>query len=183
MNYVREDWYVIVVLIITHLKNINVIIIRIQNQVLSRSADYTSRIPLLVWTGTYNVNGKKPYGLAEIESLRAWLFEKNNSSSDLFILGFQEIVDLNAVNVVVTNSSALRTTLWRESIASTLSSFAKDMKYAMVMEKHLVGILCIVFIKEKNISHLHQVSGTSAGVGVLGLMGSKGAVATRIQLY
>ena len=92
MNYVREDWYVIVVLIITHLKNINVIIIRIQNQVLSRSADYTSRIPLLVWTGTYNVNGKKPYGLAEIESLRAWLFEKNNSSSGLFI-------DLNAVNV------------------------------------------------------------------------------------
>ena len=57
------------------------------------------------------------------------------------------------------------------------------MKYVMVMEKHLVGILCIVFIKEKHISHLHQVSGTSAGVGVLGLMGNKGAVAIRIQLY
>ena len=48
-----------------------------------------------VLCATWNVNGKKP---DPSEDLNLWLNNHGGAEPDLFCIGFQEIVDLNAVS-------------------------------------------------------------------------------------
>lgn len=156
MSYIREDW--------------------IQHQLVERQADYTSTKPISLWTGTWNVNAKKP--LSCPEDCQAWL-GSSSSAPDVYAIGFQEIVDLNAVNVVVNNSSHHRSQQWQDLISKYLTTRGQ---YELVVERHLVGILLLVYIKSELAMDVADVQVASAGVGVLGLMGNKGGVAIRFRL-
>ena len=53
-----------------------------------------------VQTGTYNVNGRMP---AQGMDLRCWV-DGASSNADIIAVAFQEIVPLNAQNVVIGNT-------------------------------------------------------------------------------
>lgn len=59
--------------------------------------DYTSQHSVEVLVGTYNVNGRRPP--ADLD-LRPWL-DMSNHPADIVAVGFQEVVPLNAGNVVM----------------------------------------------------------------------------------
>lgn len=127
--------------------------------------EYTSYHGIQILSGTWNVNGKKP--LQDTDQLGKWL---NSKDADVVVVGFQEIVDLNAVNVVVTNLSHQRSSQWIEVVSNTLNKRCENEEYIMIMEKHLVGILLVVFVKAKHVEYVEGLQGTSAGVGVMGMM-------------
>ncbi|XP_073297990.1 type I inositol polyphosphate 5-phosphatase 8-like isoform X4 [Primulina huaijiensis] len=57
----------------------------------------TNKVNLSIVVGTWNVGGKSPHdGL----NLSDWLHETNCTPADIYVLGFQEIVPLNAGNVL-----------------------------------------------------------------------------------
>ena len=77
------------------------------------------------------MNGKKP---EPTEDLNLWLNNHGGPVPDLFCIGFQEIVDLNAVNVVADSKSKERSGKWREKLLETINSISSN-SYVLVEEK------------------------------------------------
>ena len=107
---------------------------------------------------------------------------------DIVAVGFQEMVDLNAVNVAVDNKSAQRSQHWVERIRATLndkkhSNNDPNRAYTLHSQKYLVGLLLCVFIKAPHKQRVKSVHTDSVGVGVMGMMGNKGGVSVRLQFY
>jgi phosphatidylinositol-bisphosphatase len=174
MSFIRDDW--------------------IQQQLRLRQHAYTAFQKTSVVVGTWNVNAKKPLAQAEAAKILLWIQQQQQASGspqalpDIIALGFQEIVDLNAVNVVVNSTvSAQRSSAWEESILYALNNHLvgpqQQQKYKVVMEKHLVGILLLVFVKSEHFQHVKEERGATAGVGIMGMMGNNGGAAIRMNFY
>ena len=126
------------------------------------------------------------------ESLDSWLCKdwgpNGEHAPDIIAVGFQEMVDLNAVNVAVEKNSAQRSQHWVERIRATLNSKRNSNNdpmraYTLLKEKFLVGLLLCVFVKAPHKQRVKYVQTSTVGVGVMGMMGNKGAVSVRLQFY
>lgn len=146
--------------------------------------------------GTWNVNAKgKEEPLDEWLGTAQWLQHRTPSSSysttasasalgppDIVAVGFQEIVDLNAVNVAVDNKTQQRSQFWIERLRSTLASPGLP-PYTLLMQKSMVGLLLCVFVQSSHERRVRGVHASAVGVGVLGMGGNKGGVSIRLQYY
>lgn len=146
------------------------------NEYMSKREDeFTEVVSSKIFCGTWNVNAKK------IDSrLDEWLFPSDNIS-DLYVIGFQEIVDLNAVNVALDNKTQQRSQYWQEKIQESFLS--RNLKYQLLPSKSMVGILLCIFAKESIVSKLNDIRVSQLGVGFIGLMGNKGGVSIRLSFY
>jgi phosphatidylinositol-bisphosphatase len=126
------------------------------------------------------------------ESLEAWLCAdwgpKAEHAPDIVAVGFQEIVDLNAVNVAVDNKTQQRSQFWVERLRSTLNSprwTGNDPArgYILLTQRSMVGLLVCVFVKAAHQDRVRYVNSGQVGVGVMGMMGNKGGVSIRLQFY
>ncbi len=178
MSYIRDDW--------------------VCKQMLAREEEFTAFQKTSIFVGTFNANGKKP-----TETLEAWLLGPKSSPypmSDIYVIGFQEIVDLNATNVVLETQSSSRTNLWGEKIHNTLNSavWAKEhpqggsfdteeqdnrTPYELISKNHLVGIALLIYVARRHVPYVRGVLSKTAGVGLMGMMGNKGACAVRMKYY
>ncbi|KAL0584150.1 hypothetical protein ABG067_006034 [Albugo candida] len=168
MSFIRDDW--------------------IKQQLHLRESTYTCFHDTIVVVGTWNVNAKKPLALTEAHKIAQWVRGSRHInepfSPDIVAIGLQEIVDLNAVNVVVNNHSVQRSLAWEETILHALNTqFESENQYKPVLEKHLVGISLLVFVRKEHWEHVKEVAGATAGVGIMGMMGNKGGAAIRMSFY
>ena len=201
MSFIRDDW--------------------IRKQMLEREAEFTAFRKMSVFSGTFNANGKKPIGVANgvIDWLRGGESQKSEALSDIYVIGFQEIVDLSAANVLADGQSAARTSAWAELIHKILNELAHDESqsdsssasgffhrrhdgddfgegldssqaadtsvgaYQLVETKHMVGIALMIFVKAEHVTYVQDVQGLTVGVGLMGVMGNKGACVIRMQVY
>lgn len=146
------------------------------------------RVQALLFTGTWNVNAK-----GKEENLDAWICSEwgpdGRYAPDIVAVGFQEIVDLNAVNVAVDNKTQQRSQYWTERLRATLNSpqhtqgNPQERGYALLMQRSMVGLLICVFVKAPHRNRVKAISSDSVGVGVMGMMGNKGGVSIRVQFY
>jgi Endonuclease/Exonuclease/phosphatase family len=136
----------------------------------------------LCFLGTWNVNAKgKEEPLDEWLGTAAWQ-QRSIPPPDIVAVGFQEIVDLNAVNVAVDNKTQQRSQFWVERLRSTLAN-AGVAPYTLVMQKSMVGLLLCVFVRSDHDARVKGVHASAVGVGVLGMGGNKGGVSIRLQYY
>ncbi len=94
---------------------------------------YTKFEDLLISVHTWNVNGSKKFKEGKID-LFDWLFPikdflnlKNFSeinSPDIYLIGFQEIVDLNA-KYIMFNSNSSKIDLWHDFLTTNLNKIDK----------------------------------------------------------
>lgn len=96
---------------------------------------------------------------------------------DLLFVSFYDV----AVNVAIDGASAKRSDFWQEKIACCLRSSGSA--YTFVTSKYLVGLLVCVFAADTVVPHVLNVRATSAGVGMMGVMGNKGGVSVRMVVY
>ena len=138
-------------------------------------AAFTSDKELLLFTGTWNVNGRSPEPSAD---LKQWLFPRSTSSQpfDVYMLGLQEVQPLAGVDAVRTDT--LKGSEWRDRIKTTLGS-----DYDHIAEHQLVGILVLVFLRKNHGPFLSDVRRSYAATGFFNAVGNKGGVAIRFQLY
>ena len=95
----------------------------VDNNMKSKEGEYTENKACTIFCGTWNVNAKtlKAKGKEKVKSdieekLNDWFFH-HNKPADVYAVGFQEIVDLNVVNVGLDGSkSADRAELWKQCI-------------------------------------------------------------------
>jgi phosphatidylinositol-bisphosphatase len=141
-----------------------------------------------LYVGTWNVNAK-----GKDEGLDEWICSdwgpNGEYAPDVVAVGFQEIVDLNAVNVAVDNKTQQRSQYWVDRLRTTLNAphrtqnNPQERGYALLMQRSLVGLLVCVFVKAPHRNRVKYVSSDSVGVGVMGMMGNKGGVSVRLQFY
>uniref|UniRef100_A0A7S2VYZ6 Rho-GAP domain-containing protein n=1 Tax=Eucampia antarctica TaxID=49252 RepID=A0A7S2VYZ6_9STRA len=159
----------------------------IYKQIRARQDEFTQYKQARIFFGTWNVNAK-----GKDESLESWLCKdwgKNGEyAPDIVAVGFQEMVDLNAVNVTVDKNSLQRTQHWQERILETLNSKKNANNdpmraYKSLEQKFLVGLLLCVYVKAQHRQRVKYIIGTTVSVGLMGMMGNKGAVSIRLQFY
>jgi phosphatidylinositol-bisphosphatase len=152
----------------------------IEQQMGARMDEYSELKQVSLFCGTYNVNAKKEDG-----GLDEWIGPAQGENwSDLYVLGFQEIVDLNAMNVALDGSkTANRSQFWVDKIAESLRKNRNGDQYILVTQRSLVGLLMCVFAKESLTNSISDVRTASTAVGVMGVMGNKGGVSCRFSLF
>ncbi|PVU92058.1 hypothetical protein BB561_004055 [Smittium simulii] len=95
---------------------------------------------------------------------------------DVLVYGFQEL-DLSPASFIYADSS--KEPIWATTIENLLEKTKSN--YKRVETKRLVGIFILIFCKEEVFDRISEVWTSSIGVGALGSMGNKGAVAIRIK--
>lgn len=105
--------------------------------------------------------------------------EGDNDSIGIYVLGLQEVVDLNMtkdyMKGVYNDNSP--TEKWRASIEAAIPT-----GYEFVASELMTGLLIFVYASTEVAPTITNVSTKQVGTGLLGYFGNKGAVATRIVL-
>ncbi|XP_076262081.1 synaptojanin isoform X1 [Rhynchophorus ferrugineus] len=161
-----------------------------------RYTEYTDALQVRVAVGTYNVNGGKHFRSLVFKDIKLsdWLLDnhKNNESLvdtshsdinrmtpvDIYAIGFEEIVDLNAANIM--NSSSENAKAWAIELQKVLS---RDCPYALVTYQQLVGVCIYVFVRPEHVPYIKDVAVDCVKTGLGGHTGNKGAAAIRLVFH
>ncbi|EPE36080.1 DNase I-like protein [Glarea lozoyensis ATCC 20868] len=97
----------------------------------------------------------------------------------LYVLGLQEVVDLTSAREYVGRvyTDLGPTTRWRKAMKDGLPK-----GYVQIAEQQLSGLLLLIFASPEVAPTISSVSTVSVGTGIMGYLGNKGAVATRVVL-
>ncbi|KAM9201024.1 synaptojanin-1 isoform 3-T3 [Dugong dugon] len=153
---------------------------------------YSKPKKIRVCVGTWNVNGGKQFRSIAFrnQTLTDWLLDapklagiqefqdKRSKPTDVFAIGFEEMVELNAGNIV--NASTTNQKLWAVELQKTIS---RDNKYVLLASEQLVGVCLFVFIRPQHAPFIRDVAVDTVKTGMGGATGNKGAVAIRMLFH
>uniref|UniRef100_A0A5K3ESZ3 phosphoinositide 5-phosphatase n=1 Tax=Mesocestoides corti TaxID=53468 RepID=A0A5K3ESZ3_MESCO len=168
--------------------------------ILDRNADFTRRERLKIFVGTWNVNGgRNTRSLAHMDNdLSDWLFQGQHSwgfrnpnappeafarPTDIFVVGFEEIIDLNASNVVAGRQRSDNQEHWGETLQGMLDvASVTGEPYVLLCTTQMVGVCIFLFVRLGLCEHVRSLFSASIKTGMHGKAGNKGAVAVRFQI-
>uniref|UniRef100_A0A8C7IBX8 phosphoinositide 5-phosphatase n=1 Tax=Oncorhynchus kisutch TaxID=8019 RepID=A0A8C7IBX8_ONCKI len=147
-----------------------------------------------VSVGTWNVNGGKQFRSIAFrnQTLNDWLLdapmkaglpdfqgeELSSQPPDIFAIGFEEMVELNAGNIV--SASTTNQKLWAAELQKNIS---RDHKYVLLASEQLVGVCLFVFIRPHHAPYIRDVAVDTVKTGMGGATGNKGGVAIRMLFH
>uniref|UniRef100_UPI00358E6AC5 synaptojanin-1 isoform X2 n=1 Tax=Myxine glutinosa TaxID=7769 RepID=UPI00358E6AC5 len=158
-----------------------------------RQAEFTHPRRIRVSVATWNVNGGRQFRSIAFkhQTLTNWLIDAPHQSGmaqfqddstggvvDVFAIGFQEMVELNAGNIVSTSTENQKR--WAVELQKTIS---RDHKYVLLTSEQLVGVCLYVFIRPHLASLIRNLAVDTVKTGMGGATGNKGAVAICMQLH
>ena len=162
---------------------------------------FTSMQKLRVCIGTWNVNGGKQFqrdNTKDQTDVSLWLFNAPFESlkhvppvngfvasdadfkqlPDIYVIGFEEIVDLDLKNIVSTSHTTADQ--WHDKLCEL---FCPKGYSSVLRGCQLVGVCLLIFVKNEHVPFVKAISSQSLKTGLKGAAGNKGAVAIRFQLY
>ncbi len=149
----------------------------IQEEIKKYEDKFTTNEELVLFIGTWNVGGKE---LKDGVMLFEWLYpNKHGKTADIYVIGLQEIVSLNAKNIVLLSNNA-KVDFWRNLITKNLNQIDK---YVVLKTSDLVGIYTIVFVKESLKENVRNIENIINRTGLLGTMGNKGSCIMRFNYF
>ncbi|KAF9351436.1 hypothetical protein BGX26_010562 [Mortierella sp. AD094] len=140
----------------------------VEKEMRARESEFTEYDFMHAFVGTWNVNGKNAP-----DKLDPWLKVDGEVQPDIYVLCFQEL-DLSAEAYIVLDGS--KEEEWTRAIGECLGN-----GYQKVMSKQLVGLLIVMYAAEVHAKYIKEVTASSAGVGIMGVLGNKGGVSIRIR--
>ncbi|XP_072265470.1 synaptojanin-2-like [Pyxicephalus adspersus] len=157
-----------------------------------RQFEFTNYKKTRVAMGTWNVNGGKQFrsNILSSSELTDWLLDApklsglpdfqddENNPPDIFAVGFEEMVELNAGNIV--SASTTNRKMWAEQIQKAIS---RTHRYILLTFGQLVGVCLFIFVRPYHMPFIRDVAVDTVKTGMGGKTGNKGAVAIRFQFY
>ncbi|OCT79994.1 synaptojanin-2-like isoform X2 [Xenopus laevis] len=157
-----------------------------------RQFEFTNYKRTRVAMGTWNVNGGKQFRskILSTSELTDWLLDSPKISGtpdfqdgesnppDIFAVGFEEMVELSAGNIV--SASTTNRKVWAEQIQKALS---RTHRYILLTSGQLVGVCLFVFVRPYHMPFIRDLATDTVKTGLGGKTGNKGAVAIRFQFY
>ncbi|XP_053500582.1 synaptojanin-1 isoform X2 [Ictalurus furcatus] len=153
---------------------------------------YTRPKKIRVCVGTWNVNGGKQFRSIAFrnQTLSDWLLDapkkvghpefqdSRPQPADIFAIGFEEMVELNAGNIV--SASTTNQKLWAAELQKSIS---RDHKYVLLASEQLVGVCLFIFIRPQHAAFIRDVAVDTVKTGMGGATGNKGGVAIRMLFH
>lgn len=147
----------------------------VTRQLTKRMKEYSKSRKISIFCGSYNLNGKAFKG----ELLDPWLLEHldgNVNEPDIYVIGFQEIVELSPQQVMATDAETryrsqyvhkklifFNRKVWEEQIQRTLNS--RKSKYTLLRSNQLVGAALVIFAKSNIVDEIRNVETAIKKVG------------------
>lgn len=105
----------------------------------------------------------------------------NEEYPDIIVIAFQEIVKLNARNVIQQSSNEATVDQLKELIENNLEQIGES--YVLISSADLVGIALYIYAIDSLKHSVKNIDSDTVKVGFKGKMGNKGAVLTRFNVY
>ncbi|CAI7595201.1 unnamed protein product [Penicillium manginii] len=177
-------------------------LLSLSRAVKARKTEYTERRTVRVKIGTWNVAGipttEKDIGKWFVHGQGGTQLEQATSNTDrastnedhpkeksfryspeevdLYVLGLQEVVDISsATGAFFTDPGPSKR--WKDAVHKALPT-----GYQLVEDIQLTGLLLVIYASPAIAESISFISSTSIGTGLMGYMGNKGGVATRLVL-
>ncbi|XP_027702434.1 synaptojanin-2 isoform X2 [Vombatus ursinus] len=164
---------------------------RILKAMSERQLEFTNFKRIRIAMGTWNVNGGKQFrsNLLGTGELTDWLldspklsgateFQDDSSPADIFAVGFEEMVELSAGNIV--NASTTNRKMWGEQLQKAIS---RSHRYILLTSAQLVGVCLYIFVRPYHVPFIRDVAIDTVKTGMGGKAGNKGAVGIRFQFH
>ncbi|XP_077005469.1 synaptojanin-2 isoform X2 [Tamandua tetradactyla] len=164
---------------------------RILKAMSERQSEFTNFKRIRIAMGTWNVNGGKQFrsNLLGTGELTDWLldspklsgvaeFQDDSSPADIFAVGFEEMVELSAGNIV--NASTTNRKMWGEQLQKAIS---RSHRYILLTSAQLVGVCLYIFVRPYHVPFIREVAIDTVKTGMGGKAGNKGAVGIRFQFH
>nr|XP_035966001.1 synaptojanin-2 isoform X7 [Halichoerus grypus] len=164
---------------------------RILRAMAERQSEFTHFKRIRIATGTWNVNGGKQFrsNLLGTAELADWLLDSpklagltgpqdEDSPADIFAVGFEEMVELSAGNIV--NASTTNRKMWGEQLQKAIS---RSHRYILLTSAQLVGVCLYIFVRPYHVPFIRDVAMDTVKTGMGGKAGNKGAVGIRFQFH
>ncbi|XP_042016776.1 type IV inositol polyphosphate 5-phosphatase 9-like isoform X1 [Salvia splendens] len=163
--------------------------------------------PFKLFVGSWNVGGIPPPHNFNLENF----LHTQDSMEDIYVLGFQEIVPLNAGNILAAAEHSNISIKWNSLIKAALNkrtptedAFHKteigesqrvyplttqssikprDTDYKCIISKQMVGIYLTIWARTEISQYISSPSVSCVGCGILGRLGNKGSVSIRFCLH
>ncbi|PAV77891.1 hypothetical protein WR25_05921 [Diploscapter pachys] len=159
------------------------------DRLVERTREITQPNPIKIFAGTWNVNGGKNIHNIAFRgeaNLSDWIFPNTrlvsvdtmDETPDIVAIGVEELVDLNASNMVKASTTNQR--LWCDSIRRTL---AEKADYILLGSEQLVGVCLFLFMRPHLAPFMKDFAVCSVKTGMGGATGNKGSVAFRIVVH
>ena len=161
---------------------------------LSRKKEFTKFNDFYFFIGTYNLSGKSIDNAIDIVT---WLLSYkdnpldsqnninvNNINPEFYILGFQEIVDLNSANLLIKSNTEKKNkikTLINNLLITTFKNPNND-SYQLMKELDLVGLYILIFVKSSCIQYIKNFDYQIIKTGLKGTLGNKGSILLRFNI-
>ncbi|XP_058183481.1 type IV inositol polyphosphate 5-phosphatase 9 [Rhododendron vialii] len=165
----------------------------------SNMDDHVETQKYKIFVSTWNVGGVAPSDNMSIEEL----LDACNTSCDIYVFGFQEVVPLRASNVLGSENNR-NTRKWNSLIREALnkktisqhrneenhigfqpkpleSSISPE--FRCIISKQMVGILISVWIRNDLRQYIQNPNVSCVGCGIMGCLGNKGSVSVRFRLH
>ncbi|XP_053448742.1 synaptojanin-2 isoform X1 [Nycticebus coucang] len=164
---------------------------RILKAMTERQSEFTNFKRIRIAMGTWNVNGGKQFrsNLLGTTELTDWLLDApqlagiagtqdDSSPADIFAVGFEEMVELSAGNIV--NASTTNRKMWGEQLQKAIS---RSHRYILLTSAQLVGVCLYIFVRPYHVPFIRDVAIDTVKTGMGGKAGNKGAVGIRFQFH
>ncbi|XP_036079096.1 synaptojanin-2 isoform X4 [Rousettus aegyptiacus] len=164
---------------------------RVLRAMAERQSEFTHFKRIHVAVGTWNVNGGKQFrtNLLGTAELADWLLDSpglagvvepqdGSSPADIFAVGFEEMVELSAGNIV--NASTTNRKVWGEQLQKAIS---RSHRYILLTSAQLVGVCLYIFVRPYHVPFIRDVAIDTVKTGMGGKAGNKGAVGIRFQFH
>nr|CAB3266760.1 synaptojanin-1-like [Phallusia mammillata] len=129
------------------------------------------------FTGCLMRDGEKTEGIFP-SSFVSKMSSSNSFPVDIFAIGFEEMVELNAGNIL--NASLINKQLWENELQKTINGTEE---YVCLVSDQLVGVCLFLFVRRSLVDHITNISVSMIKTGMGGTAGNKGAVAVSFLMY
>ncbi|KAM0013991.1 putative endonuclease/exonuclease/phosphatase [Helianthus debilis subsp. tardiflorus] len=166
--------------------------------------DYHDTQKFKVFVSTWNVGGVAPTDDLNIDDL----LDTSNTTCDIYVLGFQEVVPLRASNVLGSDKKKI-SMKWNSLIRKTLNKKSHDRynnnlsekqrvtkgkksntessmiqpEFRCLISKQMVGIMISVWVRSDLHPFFRNPNVSCVGCGIMGCLGNKGSVSVRFQFH
>ena len=163
-------------------------------KLIKRKNEYTKYQDFHIFIGNYNLSGKSIDNAIDIVN---WLIsykdnplDKSNNlnsiSPEFYILGFQEIVDLNSAHLLIKSNTEKKNKIKTLINNLLLTNFQNPKtntdKYQLMKEIDLVGLYILIFVRASCIKYIKNFDYQIIKTGLKGTLGNKGSLLLRFNL-
>ena len=162
-------------------------------KLIERKNEFTQYKDFHIFIGNFNLSGKSIDNAIDIVN---WLISYkdnpldknmnlNQISPEFYILGFEEIVDLNSAHLLIKSNTEKKNkikNLINKLLLTTVQTQNND-PYQFMKELDLVGLYLLIFVKSSCIKYIKNFDYQIIKTGLKGTLGNKGSLLLRFNLY